>query len=108
MVQPLRNLDTKAVTTILEDWFLEHGKPVSIRSDGGPQFRGEFRRWCTGLHIEHELSSAYHHESNGHAENAVKEMKHLLGKTKTYIEFRRVFLEYRNTALPPFSCKRSL
>ena len=36
MVQLLKLLDTKAIITILEDWFLEHGKPVSICSDGGP------------------------------------------------------------------------
>ena len=31
LVRPLKKLDTGAITDILEDWFLEHGKPVSIR-----------------------------------------------------------------------------
>ena len=39
LVKPLRKLDTAAVITVLEDWFLEFGKPINLRSDGGPQFR---------------------------------------------------------------------
>jgi hypothetical protein len=97
MVHKLTRLNTSAITSTLEDWFLEHGKPVSIRSDGGPQFRTEFTKWCKRNQIVHEQASAYHHESNGHAESAVKDMKHLLGKTETFIDFRKALLEYRNT-----------
>ena len=97
LVRPLTKLDTKAVTSILNDWFLEHGKPISIRSDGGPQFRSEFTQWCKDNGIRHELSSAYHHESNGHAECGVREMKHLLGKTTSYDKFRFALREWRNT-----------
>ena len=98
LVKPLRKLDTAAVTTVLEDWFLEHGKPVNLRSDGGPQFRQEFDRWCEQEKINHELSSAYHHQSNGHAEVAVREMKSLLAKTgSSFKEFRRALREWRNT-----------
>merc|ERR1712020_191772 len=43
------------------------------------------------------LSSAYHHESNGHAEVGVREMKHLLEKTSSYAEFNKALREYRNT-----------
>ena len=35
--------------------------------------------------------------SNGHTECAVREMKKLLGKTKSLSEFRKALLEYRNT-----------
>ena len=50
MIKQLISLDTGAVTTTLEDWFLEHGKPVSIRSDGGPQFRGGVSDWRRQRH----------------------------------------------------------
>ena len=70
-VKPLKKLDTASVTSTLEDWFLDYGKPVSLRSDGGPQFRQDFAHWCKEQDIKHELSSAYHHESNGHAEVGV-------------------------------------
>ena len=51
MVKPLKKLNTAEVTSILEDWFLEHGKPVDLRSDGGPQFRQEFDQWCEAQNI---------------------------------------------------------
>ena len=95
-VKPLTKLDTSAIIEVLEDWFIDVGKPERIRSDGGPQFRTEFKQWCKDQNIRHELSSAYHHESNGHAEVAVKEMKRLLEKTNSWREFRRALREYRN------------
>ena len=97
LVQPLKKLDTRAVTTTLEDWFYDYGKPVSLRSDGGPQFRNDFTKWCEDQNIVHQLSSAYHHESNGHAEVAVREMKSLLAKTKDYKTFKHALREWRNT-----------
>jgi hypothetical protein len=51
MVAPLPKEDTKTITDILDDWFIEHGIPVSIRTDGGPQFRGPFTTWCAKHHI---------------------------------------------------------
>ena len=71
LVKPLKKLDTASVTSTLEDWFFDYGKPLSIRSDGGPQFRNDFVKWCKDQDITHQLSSAYHHESNGHVEVAV-------------------------------------
>ena len=94
---PLTQLDTNAVIKILEDWFIDMGKPERIRSDGGPQFRSEFTRWCKKMGIHHELSSAYHHESNGHAEVSVREMKRLLNVTRSWRAFREALREYRNT-----------
>ena len=54
----LNKLTTKAVTNILEDWFLDFGKPLRIRSDGGSQFRSEFDEWCEEMGIVHDLTSA--------------------------------------------------
>ena len=95
--KPLRKLDTKAVTSLLENIFYDFGKPVRIRSDGGPQFREEFKTWCSENNMIHELSSAHHHQSNGHAESAVKEMKHLLEKTNNFNDFQKALHKYRNT-----------
>jgi hypothetical protein len=97
MAKPLKRLDTETVIAVLDHWFLDHGKPVSIWSDGGPQFLEKFTAWYDSQHIEHELSSPYHHESNGHAECAVREMKNLLRKTKSFSDFRKGLMEYRNT-----------
>ena len=43
-----------------------------------------------------KLASAYHHESNGHAECAVREVKKLLAKTPSYDAFRQMLRSYRN------------
>ena len=97
LVFKLTRLETSAITKVLEDWFIDVGRPLRIRSDGGPQFRSEFVNWCQEMGIVHELSSPDNHESNGHAESAVKAMKHLLAKTKTWPAFRKALLEWRNT-----------
>ena len=98
MVTKLLSLATYAITDALEDWFFHYGKPLKIRTDGGPQFRGPFREWCEKNGIIHEQSTPYHHESNGHAEVAVREMKHLLEKTDTNMKkFRSALMEWRNT-----------
>ena len=41
--QRLQTPSTRAVTKILENWLNILGWPVSIRTDGGPQFQSEFR-----------------------------------------------------------------
>ena len=51
MAAPIsKKSDTEVITDIL-DWFIKHGLPVSIRTDGGPQFRGPFKAWCAKHHI---------------------------------------------------------
>ena len=61
------------------NYFSTFGVPQEISTDGGPEFVARettalFQRW--GVH--HRLSSAYHPQSNGRAEVAVKSMKRLL------------------------------
>ena len=98
MVKRLTKLNTKSITTILDDWYIDMGKPVRFRSDGGPQFRSEFEHWVKKHNITHELSSPYHHQCNGQAEVTVKEMKHLLTKTERNLQkFLLALREYRNT-----------
>ena len=38
--------DQMAVCNTLNNWFLDFGRPLVIRSDGGPQFRSGFDAWC--------------------------------------------------------------
>ena len=92
----MAKLDPRTIIKILETWFTAHGKPMRIRSDGGPQFRQEFESWCRTEDIIHELASPYNPQSNGHAEKAIGEMKKLLEKTETK-DFGKALLEYRNT-----------
>lgn len=74
----LNSTSTEKVTDKLAEWFYEHGWPRKIRSDGGPQFRSEFKQFCESHGIQHELSSAYNSRSNGLAESGVKSLKKLV------------------------------
>ena len=97
-VRRLTSLDTDAVTDTLTTWFQDFGYPRSLRSDGGPQFRGKFSDWCEEKHIIHELSSAYNPESNGLAEAGVKNMKGLLSKCLLLREdFPAALAEWRSS-----------
>jgi hypothetical protein len=96
LVHRLNKTSTSCVTRVLQEWFCEYGIPERIRTDGGPQFRSEFDLFCKEFNISHELSSPYHPQSNGHAEAAVKAMKHLLLKSTSWTEFHLNLLEWRN------------
>ena len=76
----LTRLGTSTVVKVLRAWFCDYGFPIAIRTDGGPQFRSEFDEFCKRFNIRHELSSAYNPRSNGLAESAVKNIKHLILK----------------------------
>lgn len=94
----LSRTDTTSVIRVLDNIFLDYGYPKSVRSDGGPQFRTEFKRYCEEKGIEHELSSPYHPESNGLAENSVRWAKTLLKKTTTAREdFGAALAAWRRT-----------
>ena len=79
----LNSTSTQSVINVLETWFNILGWPSNIRSDGGPQFMGPFKKWCAN-NIKHELASPYNPQGNGLAEAGVKNIKNLLAKcTKT-------------------------
>ena len=79
-VEYLRRTATSDVMDKLTSIFNLFGFPKVVRTDGGPQFLGEFDEYCDSHGIHHEMSSPYHPQSNGHAESAVKNMKHLMLK----------------------------
>ena len=95
-VKALNSLTTASVIGAIHPWFEDFGYPASIRTDGGPQFRSEFAAYCIKHGITHETSSPYHPESNGHAESAVKNVKHLLLKV-TPKDFQHAFSVWKNT-----------
>lgn len=96
-VEYLPKTSTSDVLKRLDKIFQHFGYPKRIRSDGGPQFRSEFEEYCEDHNIVHETSSPYYPESNGHAEAAVKNMKHLLEKCGgSWDKFNEALLEWRN------------
>ena len=77
----LSKTNTSTILNVLIKWFKLFGYQSVIRSDVGPQFRSEFDNFCASKNITHELASPYNPQSNGLAENAVKQAKHLLIKS---------------------------
>ena len=76
----LSSLTSKSVIEKLRSCFLVFGFPRALRSDGGPQFRAEFREFCESSGILHQLSSPYNSRSNGSAESGVKAVKAVMAK----------------------------
>jgi transposase InsO family protein len=99
VVKTLRSATTAAVVNILTGWFREFGWPKAIGSDGGPQFRDEFKAFCDSKCIVHELSSTRNPQSNGLAESGVKRVKYLIEKTRTAEEFQGALAAYSNTPM---------
>ena len=83
MYHLLHSLSSSSIIKTLSIWFNLFGWPSSIRSDGGPQFRGEFSTFCVSHDIKHEVSAPYNPKSNGLAEAGVKSVKNILRKCAT-------------------------
>ena len=100
--------DTTAsrVTRMFCRYFREVGVPLRLRTDGGPPFNSaDFRAFTERWGVHHVMSSPHYPQSNGHAEAAVKTVKHLILKTAPNgniecEEFDRGLLELRNTPTP--------
>jgi len=95
-VARLNSTTTSTITKTLEAWFLDWGWPAAMIADGGPQFRTEFKEFCSKNFIDYTPTSAYHPKSNGLAEAGVKRCKDLLDKVDSWTAFQNALLHYRN------------
>ena len=97
----------RGVIACLRSLFSTFGVPEELATDGGPEFTADktkefLHRWG----VKHRLSSAYHPQSNGRAEVAVKSTKRLMrsnvGPTGTLNtdKLLRALLQMRNTPDP--------
>ncbi|XP_068225983.1 uncharacterized protein [Palaemon carinicauda] len=97
--------DTTASNTIriFCRYFREVGVPLRLRTDGGPQFTSaEFKDFMKRWGVRQMVTSPHYPQSNGHAEAAVKSIKHLILKTAPSgnidnEDYDRGLLELRNT-----------
>ena len=98
-----RDPSSADVIKVVRENFVSLGVPVQFRSDGGPQFSSwEFAQFLGRWGVSHRQSSPDNPQSNGHAEAAVKAMKHLVAKSTQNgnlndEEFDAALLEWRNT-----------
>ena len=80
IIRRLHSLGTGSVISELKGIFGENGIPGILISDGGPQFRTEFKEFAQEWGFEHIQSSPHHHQSNGEAERFVRTIKDTLTK----------------------------
>lgn len=98
-IDKLESLTSACVIRKLKYHFARYGIPCIIISDNGPQLTSfEFRQFASTYDFRHNTSSPYHSQSNGMAENAVKQAKAILrkcadSKTDPYL----ALIECRNT-----------
>ena len=80
---PTRTNDHKVVLKFLrEHIFSRFGMPRAIISDGGLYFcNRSFKNLLKKCGVTHKVSTAYHPQTNGQAELANREIKHILEKT---------------------------
>ncbi|XP_068226633.1 uncharacterized protein [Palaemon carinicauda] len=75
------NTTAEVTTRHFSHIFRDLGVPVRLRTDGGPQFTSsEFKNFLTRWGVQHVISTPYYPQSNGHAEAAVKKVKHFILK----------------------------
>ena len=106
---------TRQVTDHLLQLFATFSVPVTIYSDGGPQFmegenvnRFEFGQFCKEWGVQHVTSSPHYPQSNGLAEEAVKNAKKMITATFDWntkrcrpAEIAAGLLLFRNTPRSP-------
>ena len=80
---PTRTNDHKVVLKFIKEHiFSRFGVPRAIISDGGLYFcNRSFENLLKKYEVTHKVSTAYHPQTNGQAELANREIKHILEKT---------------------------
>lgn len=79
----LKDLRAETIITKLKRSFAIHGVPQILISDNGGQYSSQlFEQFSTDWNFNHVTSSPEYPQSNGLAENAVKQAKQILEKTK--------------------------
>ena len=100
IIRKFHSLSTGSIISELKGIFSENSIPETLISDGGPQFRSEFKEFAQEWGFEHLQSSPHHHQSNGEAERFVRTIKDTL--TKAYQSGQdpdMALLCYRSTPL---------
>lgn len=93
-----RDTTSHSVINFMKAIFARHGIPLTVVSDGGPQFTSEmFKRFSREWEFEHIVTSPYHSAANGMAERHVQTAKQLFRKvTEDNRDLFKALLQYRN------------
>ena len=96
-VSELQQTLATTVINAIKQHFAQHGVPVVVHTDGGPQFMSqEFQAFSRAWEFVHTVSFPYHSQSNGkvHVESAVKIVKRLFKQSS---DPYMALLEWHNT-----------
>jgi transposase InsO family protein len=77
---PMKSMSARNTARVLcRDVFSKHGLPLHALSDRGPQFTSSFMRYSyKAFGVDQRLTSSYHPQANGQAENSNKGMEGFL------------------------------
>ena len=64
----LKKKTPECVLEKFQQFICNYGKPMSVLTDEGTEFKGSFDSFCRNFKIFHPTSSPYHHSGNGMAE----------------------------------------
>eukprot|EP00731_Ephydatia_muelleri_P007982 Em0004g320a len=79
----LEDTSCKSIVTHTKSVLAQHGIPMVIRSDNGPQYTAEeYKRFTKEWGIQDVTTSPYHPQANGLAEKSVQIIQSLLNKSK--------------------------
>ena len=75
---PPSQCNASRTTSVLKEYFAEHGIPEVLHTDNGPQFTNAlFTKFVTDWMFDNNTSSPRNPRSNGQAEEAIKTIKAL-------------------------------
>lgn len=92
----LSKMSESVIIEKVKELFARYGISEIVRSDNGPQFQSEFKKFAREYDFLHITSSPYFAQSNGCVEAAVKVAKNLLKKNEN---INQALLAYRTTPL---------
>ena len=101
VIRKLSTTTSSAIIHHLRSIFAEHGIPVELVTDNGPQYSShEFKKFCSEWGITHTTSSPLYPQSNGFSERMVQTVKNLLKKSEEAGEDPYIaLLNYRTTSV---------
>ncbi|CAL1362371.1 unnamed protein product [Linum trigynum] len=79
--QAMSTNDARRVCSFFKQLFSRFGTPRAIINDRGTHFQGQFTKLLSHYGVKHQVSVAYHPQSNGQAELTNRDLKRIIEKT---------------------------
>ncbi|CAG82799.1 YALI0B06446p [Yarrowia lipolytica CLIB122] len=98
---PLRSINSLSTAAFFYDFIIARfGVPRRVYTDGGSEFKGDFKHLCEDFHIKQVFTTPAHGQSTGIVERGHQNLLHCLRK------YGRQWILYLHTALWADRCTR--